>query len=82
MMKKLISVLTGITFIIVLFFNISISANQKNDSDIKLKNLEASACYYVYDESAPPPYGFFQCCAPYTNTCSNKFSLLGVLYSM
>ncbi|MEI8204444.1 MAG: hypothetical protein WCH34_15590 [Bacteroidota bacterium] len=81
-MKKIFYVLVGITFITVLFLNIKISANQKKVSDIQLKNLEASACYFVYDESVPPPYGFYQCCSPWWNICNSNLGLQGTWYPM
>lgn len=80
-MKKVISVLSGITFIAVLFVNISINVNKKNGSDIKLQNIEASACYFVYDESVPAPYGFYQCCSPWWNSCGSM-GLSGTWYTL
>ncbi|MCK9413561.1 MAG: NVEALA domain-containing protein [Prolixibacteraceae bacterium] len=64
-MKKIISVLIGITFVAVLFSNININANQKNGSDIQLKNLEALACFDVELNGS----WYATCCFPWTNTC-------------
>jgi len=75
-MKKLISVLIGITFVSVLFLNIKISANQKNGSDIQLKNLEALACYSVESNGV----WVSNCCAPWNQTCWYTLGLPGVFY--
>lgn len=64
-MKKLISVLIGVTFALGLFLNVKINAEQKDESDLQLKNLEALACYEI--ESGNP--GSWTCCAPWSNYC-------------